>query len=248
MERAEGSPCACLPDWAKQYGKDGESQLCCYCHQSYDPGEGRGCVTLVSPCSRIPGRVHFTTVLFHEKCAHAWKDAYDTGIQAELSECMPHSLNVPRKTLEFGRDRCLAEHKPIMAFCAGCGVQAQERCRFRACSGCRTVRYCTEACQHAHWPQHKPMCKPATKGPIERRPINESERCSCFTPYETILFERSFTNLCSNAPCEKVVNGPVPLSMYTGECVRKDKPSRVPHIISTKYCSQKCQIACTSSK
>jgi hypothetical protein len=27
------------------------------------------------------------------------------------------------------------------------------------CSGCRVARYCSKACQAAHWKQHKPACK-----------------------------------------------------------------------------------------
>ena len=27
------------------------------------------------------------------------------------------------------------------------------------CAGCRTARYCSTACQRAHWAAHKPVCK-----------------------------------------------------------------------------------------
>lgn len=42
--------------------------------------------------------------------------------------------------------------------CPGCGEQAVA---LRACSRCRTARYCSRECQAAHWPQHKRECKPA---------------------------------------------------------------------------------------
>ena len=29
----------------------------------------------------------------------------------------------------------------------------------KACSGCKVVRYCSRACQVAHWKQHKELCK-----------------------------------------------------------------------------------------
>ena len=35
----------------------------------------------------------------------------------------------------------------------------------RRCGGCRTVRYCSGACQKAHWPQHKALCKVIVAAP-----------------------------------------------------------------------------------
>ncbi|KAG2449953.1 hypothetical protein HYH02_000057 [Chlamydomonas schloesseri] len=46
--------------------------------------------------------------------------------------------------------------------CASCGAAPPAgNPPFQHCGKCRTVRYCSRACQVAHWPQHKPVCKPA---------------------------------------------------------------------------------------
>jgi len=29
----------------------------------------------------------------------------------------------------------------------------------KACAGCQTARYCSLACSHADWRQHKPLCR-----------------------------------------------------------------------------------------
>ena len=34
---------------------------------------------------------------------------------------------------------------------------------FKKCSRCLGVRYCSEACQRAHWPTHKPICNKYTR-------------------------------------------------------------------------------------
>ena len=37
----------------------------------------------------------------------------------------------------------------------GCGATSG----LRRCGACRTVRYCSEACSHSHWRQHKAECR-----------------------------------------------------------------------------------------
>lgn len=248
------APCTCLPRWMKEYIQCAHMNTCCQCRQPFARDVARYGGSLMIPCGRIPGRVHIAMVEFHGECTQAWHQAFNTGIEGKLCDYVPltpgdgsDDNDGRRQAFARWREQCLERHKLILAFCAGCGLQAQEHCRFFACSGCKKVRYCSSACQHAHWPSHKLECKPQRKGPVEREPIDETQRCACFTAYETALFERSFTNLCSRAECTNIVDGAVPVSMYFGECghKRKDIPS---HIIATKYCSQKCQVATTSSR
>ena len=48
------------------------------------------------------------------------------------------------------------------AVCDGCRRRKRGREK-RVCSGCRSVRYCSEACQRIHWPCHRPECRRARK-------------------------------------------------------------------------------------
>ena len=53
-----------------------------------------------------------------------------------------------------------AEKKQIVSStkskCAGCDKVGED---FKVCSACKLVNYCTSSCQHAHWPEHKSICK-----------------------------------------------------------------------------------------
>lgn len=42
--------------------------------------------------------------------------------------------------------------------CYACGTVVAQSYR---CGTCKTARYCSEGCQRAHWPKHKPLCAPA---------------------------------------------------------------------------------------
>jgi hypothetical protein len=42
--------------------------------------------------------------------------------------------------------------------CTGCGNASNSGKSFKKCGRCRKSRYCSEACQHAHWPVHKQEC------------------------------------------------------------------------------------------
>jgi hypothetical protein len=59
--------------------------------------------------------------------------------------------------------------------CAGCGaVAAQQpaagrRAAFKLCGSCRGARYCSAACQRAHWRQHKGVCRAAAAAAAQER-------------------------------------------------------------------------------
>jgi ankyrin repeat protein len=42
--------------------------------------------------------------------------------------------------------------------CAACGKRSGTFAALRKCAGCQSVKYCSVACQHVHWPVHKPSC------------------------------------------------------------------------------------------
>lgn len=49
--------------------------------------------------------------------------------------------------------------------CAGCDKRKGDPGvpKLRSCTGCRTVKYCSTDCQHAHWAAHKAACKEAKR-------------------------------------------------------------------------------------
>jgi ankyrin repeat protein len=64
----------------------------------------------------------------------------------------------------------LQEH--VTQFCANC---QKKDGKLKACSGCHAVRYCTSACQRAHWRQHKSACvRPADILEVNRAKFHTS--------------------------------------------------------------------------
>jgi hypothetical protein len=47
--------------------------------------------------------------------------------------------------------------------CDGCGESFDQ---LKKCARCRSVRYCSQACQKAHWKEHKPSCKEDENGVV----------------------------------------------------------------------------------
>lgn len=251
--KGHSSPCACLPYWIKAYLEDGLSNKCVLCHDTFKKKEERGGGSVLIPCGKQIGkqRIHCTTVLFHPgECARLWIDEFHASIQHKLCDYVPMLLDKESKeTTDFFRAQCIENHKLIMAFCANFKIQAQEKCRFQTCSGCRNVRYCGAECQTEDWKNHRSQCAPKTKGPVIPMEVvpPKGERCICFTEYETELFNRSLTNQCSNPTCKYIISKDtvLHLSMFVTECSKKLVPM---HMIPTKYCSQHCQIHCTQKK
>jgi hypothetical protein len=53
---------------------------------------------------------------------------------------------------------------PRVSQCHGCFSESDPRAApFKRCAGCLSVRYCSVACQAAHWTQHKPLCQHVKK-------------------------------------------------------------------------------------
>jgi len=47
----------------------------------------------------------------------------------------------------------------VCVWCSKSAKQLPEGTKMKSCGGCRTVYYCSRACQTAHWPTHKSACK-----------------------------------------------------------------------------------------
>ena len=54
--------------------------------------------------------------------------------------------------------------------CNGCAARGE---RFKICSACRTVHYCSRECQSAHWKQHKQACRAAVAAQQHVRLVTE---------------------------------------------------------------------------
>lgn len=75
------------------------------------------------------------------------------------------SRGIPdRSTLLMYIDEETGEHSfgevhlcRLNTLCSGCGVYGEKKARM--CSGCKTVRFCDEACQAEHWSEHRDECK-----------------------------------------------------------------------------------------
>ena len=60
---------------------------------------------------------------------------------------------------EFGRGgKPVAAPEVAGSRCNGCAARGE---RFKICSACRTVYYCSQDCLKAHWKLHKPVCRAA---------------------------------------------------------------------------------------
>ena len=46
----------------------------------------------------------------------------------------------------------------MMVCCASCGVAEVDELKLKECTSCDLVRYCSDACQQEHSPQHEAMC------------------------------------------------------------------------------------------
>ena len=57
-------------------------------------------------------------------------------------------------------DEILNPPKPVPPPCVKCGATQSAA----LCGGCKTVRYCSVACQKADWPAHRKACAPKTPG------------------------------------------------------------------------------------
>lgn len=96
-----------------------------------------------------------------------------------------------------GRDDCqkLALLSPFLATtaaaaigdataaCLHCGARAQTAgADLMWCGRCRLVRYCSRACQLAHWPTHKPQCRGATARDAKSASSSPSATASAASP------------------------------------------------------------------
>lgn len=78
--------------------------------------------------------------------------------------------------------------------CHVCGAPADKKC-----SKCHVTRYCSEACQRAHWPHHKAACKVDRKAPapdFEADVFRINDRCLHGAPASSTPAGQAAQSLC----------------------------------------------------
>lgn len=66
---------------------------------------------------------------------------------------------------QHDQDGHCSRRPPAAGCCAACGAPpAAAAGVLKRCSGCRSVRYCSAACQAQHWPLHKAECRRLVQG------------------------------------------------------------------------------------
>lgn len=76
------------------------------------------------------------------------------------------------------------EDKPMTSGCENCRKEADAE-KLKVCSRCRTARYCSAACQKAHWKKtHKARCVPFNEagGTVTLRPFYDPENNKWMQP------------------------------------------------------------------
>merc|ERR1712098_443921 len=69
------------------------------------------------------------------------------------------SLIASESELEFIKTHTLWGKNRALVSCANCRTSEKSEKQFQKCSRCRSVFYCSKACQKSDWPNHKQICK-----------------------------------------------------------------------------------------
>lgn len=131
----------------------------------------------VMPVCQMPGNVAVDT-LHAVKCA---LDSADHGHASEIVSILKRAAKARRAKARTADEppplpQLADELKTLAAMapdersawdrshpdnhCAACKKSVQSEAELKMCQGCRGARYCSEACQRAHWHKHGPACGP----------------------------------------------------------------------------------------
>ncbi|TFY52430.1 hypothetical protein EVJ58_g10022 [Rhodofomes roseus] len=103
-------------------------------------------------CSRTPPHV---LIYYHFVCDPRSGPCADNLRIIQRQMARVNGLPTPRRP----RNREDPFEFPPMAACAGCEREETVDMPTLKCSNCDLTRYCSVACQRAHWPEHKVFCK-----------------------------------------------------------------------------------------
>ncbi|KAI9325627.1 hypothetical protein BDR26DRAFT_878961 [Obelidium mucronatum] len=112
----------------------------------------------------------------------------------------------------------------------------------KKCSECRVIRYCSEACQKAHWPAHKLMCKLIHKAAEETAAFQRANGAGVAIVANSLIpeqhdFSREFL-------CLQITWSPVRLvqaSYVNVDDLDEDDPRVIPFVHSARPQEEACE-------
>ena len=91
-------------------------------------------------------RTNCWRALGNDDVPHEWRKFQSAACPADLLELQRTVMHRKRSQVNPN-------------ICGFCLKEGTER-RFQKCGRCLSAKYCSKECQHAHWPTHKPLCRP----------------------------------------------------------------------------------------
>lgn len=235
--------CSCLPKWLSSCIQDDEDgrPCCAGCKTSSIPEGGFLAQNIIAyTCYKTRERVHVFNVVYHvgtdSRCMDSFNDMLSINNRHSLIERVPFM-----EFLDAAKVR--KEHQQTGLICDGCQTGEQSHAKFKSCSRCKQVRYCSKECQMAMHATHKGPCKEKVAAMLEaqhREPQkSDSVVCGCFNKEDRRIFEKSENGICCAVDCNIPVGGSVVMSCYVTECTLPSSQQPF-HMMQTVYCSQHC--------
>ena len=230
--------CACIPNWLRQ-----PIRKCVYCYENV--------VTFIKFCVMIPCAVnnhntHLIPLVFHSACFDLWKEKLSGTIRGRLIDAYPNvQSNISNYSVKVMSERCLNRHVLTGIYCRHCHVGEQVRCHFYRCSKCRSVAYCSHECQKNDWADHKQECSKRPKqNTLELKFYNEDTGvlCDYMSKRDKEILQRSFTNLCNNLSCGRLLKQPIARTFIRTPC----SCFKQEHTFPVAFCGISCQRKCLS--
>lgn len=153
----ERGPCDCMPEWLALGVRRSAEGSCAACGLALGEDVRKACTYMI-PCSDVahPLRSHMVVYLFHLDCS------IDFGGRSDLFMRCPLIVgSIPESELNVMQFMMQTKHKGSKRriYCSGCQMREQVHRAFKRCSKCHGPYYCSQECQHEHWPVHKTFCK-----------------------------------------------------------------------------------------
>jgi len=105
----------------------------------------------LAPAIAAAGGITALDQLAQSSSGAHWQEVREAAAQALQALHIAEAQGMPRPPVSSAT-ACTA---PRVCAAPGCG----NMCGLKRCGGCRSVRYCGEACRNAHWPEHKAECR-----------------------------------------------------------------------------------------